>query len=298
MAAKAAIPAFFSRILGFMRKWKKKAALVFLSATVLSGLCALFYAYYFLDAPPPQDDDLQPSRLAVPEADNGFSLLNIDRQTVVWPSLEARDMDNDEPWDDQVAADVLLKNKALLDSYDASFERKAFQVPELHSLLDSQPYLGGWRELLDLLRIRALSFQRNGEEENAIAEALKLFCFGQKIEDSGGGFSTHSLGFGLKDKAFKLLQGFPRRTKLSSQKIAPYLREIARHNSHAKGLTETLKIEHRFTQTGSTRWPEARKRLASFGSNWNPAASSGCGGQAFSSSRTRPRSSSALPLEC
>ena len=75
---------------------------------------------------------------------------------------------------------------------------------------------------------------------------MKLFCFGQKIEDSGGGFSTHSLGFGLKDKALKLLQGgFPRRTKLSSQKIAPYLREIARHNSHAKGLTETLKIEHR-----------------------------------------------------
>src|SRR5262249_12513619 len=157
--------------------------------------------YFYVDIPTPRDEDLQPSRLPIPESENGFGLVNIDSHGIFWPNLEARDIGDGEPWDSDVAADVLLKNKALLNRYDASFERKAFQVPEMQSVSDSRPYLLGWRELLDLLRIRTLAFLKNGEEEEAVVEALKLFCFGQKIEDSGGDFSTYSLGSGLKDKA-------------------------------------------------------------------------------------------------
>jgi len=135
-------------------KRKFKITLIVLALCLVLGAAGY---YFLLDASPPQDADLMPTRLQIPDEENAFYRLELAATELKWPADDAGrehiwDLCEGEAWDEDFARDLLSQNAKTLEHFQRALACPHLQVPEIKSNNDLLPYLKGCFKTLIRLR--------------------------------------------------------------------------------------------------------------------------------------------------
>lgn len=189
--------------------WGSIACLLLVAA--LAG-----YAYFFLDEPPPADEDLKFTPEEVPEAENGFHLLHLKRHDVEMPRKRDQELEPfGERWDGALARQVLEQNAEVLQAFEESAARPSFKVPA-----NTEPGHGNaWREIARLLGMRLCIRFEEGKEREAFEGAMEILRFSNRIERSEGFQIHHIVGWTIRSEACRHLRRLMVRTTLTQDHL-------------------------------------------------------------------------------
>jgi hypothetical protein len=231
---------------------------------------ALAMAFYLAsrDDPPPKDDDLCPTRLDIPDAENGFTYFieaaaksweperqeskRLDPETgeeVPWEQRTAHerysDMADGLKWDEALTGEVLQRNAEALALLERGLACPAAQGPEIKTLMDEMPYLLGLVALSRVLDLRAQAKARRGDHAGAFADAVMAVRFGHAVEGSGGCTTTWLVGATIKSRGFACVRRLvagpagvpPAHLKRLASDLAPF-------GARTEGLAEAFRVEY------------------------------------------------------
>jgi len=237
-----------------MATMRKPRPLIIVAAFIAFGLvvCLTVAAVFSFLARRPgltafDDSDLIPRRMEIPVVSNAFWTLMKATNVLYWPAPLSRkldDLSDNTNWDDSLAADVLEKNHALLDSFDAAMQQPCLLVPETKALGEDYLYLGDWRTISRVESIRVFALLRAKNEKDAFGSALKIIRFGHRIENSGGTVIHYLVGSSIKIHGLWLIRQMTAQTSLKETNLVEFIRELDNFRSNKEGLTNALKIEY------------------------------------------------------
>jgi hypothetical protein len=237
-----------------MAYMKKSNPFIIVAAFIASGLvvCLTVAAVFSYLARRPgltafDDSDLIPTRMEIPVVSNAFWTLVKATNELYWPAPLSRkldDLSDNTNWDDSLAADVLTKNHASLDLFDAAMQQPYLLVPEPKTSGEDYLYLGDWRAISRVESIRVFAFSRAKNEKDAFGAALKIIQFGHRIENSGGTLIHYLVGSSIKIRGLSHIQQIAAQTSLQEADLIGVIRELDRFRPNKEGLTNALKVEY------------------------------------------------------
>lgn len=201
------------------------------------------------DELPPQDDDLQVSRMDIPEEENGFYYFNQSIGKTYWPEddeeyLVIMDILMGEEWDAELVDELMERNQESFSYFDEVFRYPKFQVPE-RTEFDPHLPVGLSIGIAQLESIRALYLFKQGMEEEAFNETIKIIKIGQMLEGSGG-LTEHLTGMVFKAIGLVRLQDMLPDTTLPPELLITYVDKIGELGANEEGLANAFKLEYLF----------------------------------------------------
>jgi len=174
------------------------------------------------DIPPVDDSQLQLQIINIPEEENAFYDLNklydtekhqelISLKNIPKGKQLVSDYLESDQWDQEILAQLLTDNEDVLQYFTDAAAKGVFQLPEadrqskISSDMPVTP-LNNWREVSRLSGVKAIWLAKNGNDKEALDEALKSIIIGTAIENSQGLLITHLVGIGIKDSGLDVLQ--------------------------------------------------------------------------------------------
>ena len=225
-----------------MKKGGKRWWLIFGLATF--GLLALGFLHLLIDEPPPEDDDLRPRRVEVPEAENGFLVVNFRPGEVFKGSDSWKYQPFEADWDSRAAEEVVKKNSTSLEKFDKSLGFPRFQVPEIKDLNHDFPYIQTWNFLIDAAVMRLGLLFEQGKESDAFGEALKITSFGHRVSGSDGSLLVYLFGLGTQCRGIDLLMKLMSRTKLPAEEVRPFFEGLEGFRLQREDFAEAMKGDY------------------------------------------------------
>lgn len=201
------------------------------------------------DELPPQDDDLQISRVDIPEKENGFYYFNQSIGKTYLPEddeeyLVIMDILMGEEWDAELVDELMERNQESFSYFDEVFRYPNFQVPE-RTEFDPHLPVGPSIGIAQLESIRALCLFKQGREEAAFNETIKIIKIGQMLE-GGGGLIEYLTGMVIKAIGLGRLQDMLPDTMLPPELLITYVDEIGELGANEEGLANAFKLEYLF----------------------------------------------------
>jgi len=234
-----------------MRKYKLLiAASVFIAVALVICLvvAAVFSSLARRQKPAAFDDaDLIFTRPQVPVESNAFLTLLQATNELYWPTAkdsQLRDLSDNTNWDDALAAELLEKNHACLDLFDAAAQQPFLLIPEPGTFDEAYPYLADWRAISRVKSIQANAWFRGHKEKEAFDSALGLVKFGQQAENSGGPIIHYLVGAAIKTSGLLRIQQMAAQTTLKETDLLGLVRELDGFKPNKEGLTNALKVEY------------------------------------------------------
>jgi hypothetical protein len=227
-----------------MKKWTIRLLKL---ALVLVALLGALVGYMALDEAPPQDADILPVRTPLPEAENGFAIIDIGESAVVRdPAIDREALDPfTQDWNSDLARPHLEKNRAILERWDRFFEKGKLQVPELTSLEAPIHYLMRWRVLMALASMRVAILLEDGKGAEALGEAVKIARFGEAVEGSGGSLIVFLVGCAVRAVGTLDAIEAVKRGKIPADEARPALEDLRHLRADRLFLAEALRCEYR-----------------------------------------------------
>jgi len=117
-----------------------------ITAIIVVPLVTLFIVWAFVDAPPPDDSDLQIAYEDIPDEENAFTYFDQAVEGVYWPEDQeerrrAASLLSEDGWDDALAAQILAENGGFFDTIEQGLDCPRFQVPEIKDLSVNRNHL-------------------------------------------------------------------------------------------------------------------------------------------------------------
>ncbi len=239
-----------------LRRTTRLLAKAGLALLFLGPPACIAYAYFTFDEPPPDDSYLLFVRGEVPTGQNGFPLVDMSGEDIVWPGVRHEELGLDleetademavrgEKWDKELATKILEKNRESLRRFDECLKLPHFQGPEIKSHYDSMGYALGWQRMAPLITLRAWSCFLEGREREAFEEAMTLIRFGHKVEGSQGYLLTMLSGQGIKWMGVECLLRMLVETKLEPRELAPLVGKLAAFSVTPKSIDDAVKLQY------------------------------------------------------
>lgn len=237
------------------RASKKRKLVKVISVTVLIivGLPVLFvvlpavFGLFSKDIGPIDDSDLQLKKIEIPQQENAYyDLIKIKNVDV------PKDMDvflSGKVWDEQIIKDSLAKNTQNLQYFSDASQKPKFQDPDSDSPekvsydLNIMP-MSGVRRASQSVLLRAHYLARQGKDKEAIGEAVKVIQTGQKLQDSQSVLITYLVARAMKDNGLEALQRILIQSKLSSETLIQYGKDLEQYKENKEGLKTVFKGEY------------------------------------------------------
>lgn len=207
------------------------------------------------------DSDLQPVRIVVPEKENAFPLLEEAAALLRWPSdagenagasgrnegwdgRRAEKLMLGEAWDDDFVAQLLDQNQRSLDLLQQALQRPRLQVPPAGHWDEERPHLAHWKDLNQLVLIRARKLFREGRQEDAFEVAFSMVQLGYRMQDAGGPVIDYLVGAGVKLRSLIRLQAMVTESALHSDELRTWIKTVESCGANYSGLTNALRWEY------------------------------------------------------
>jgi len=224
-------------------------SIILILGILTSGISYLII-HFLMDEPPPKDDDLQVTRLEIPEEENAFYYFDQAIQKLYWPEDKEKQilsiLDGKE-WDAEFANELLKKNKEVFEYFEQGLACSRIQVPEISGFDTKLPYLAPWRNIARLKSLYVLSLFKRGKEKEAFAEAMKIIKFGQMAEDSRGCLLNYLVGLVIKEIGHVRLRKTLSNTSLSPEVLRIYIERLANYKAPQKALAHVFRQEYIIT---------------------------------------------------
>jgi len=201
------------------------------------------------DIAPSDFSDLIIEYKNIPAKDNAFTYLNFSYKDLYYPSEDNRKKYNDLEgwiiWDEQLANEVIEKNKSLFERLDRAIVCKSLHVPRLRDTTDIFTYSAAWRNFARLNSLYSRYLQKTGKEKEAFEQAIKIIHFGYQVQDSGGGVMHYLVGTAIKSIGDTAVRRLLAETSLSASELKPYIEKVSNYETNIDGLVNSLKEDYR-----------------------------------------------------
>jgi len=174
------------------------------------------------DIPPVNDSKLQLQTINIPYEENAFYDLNklydmeqhqelINLKNIPAGKQLVSDYLKSDEWEYEVVQQLLTDNELALQYFSDAAAKGVFQLPEADSqskISNDMPVtaMNPWRAVSRLSGVKAIWLAKNGNDKEALDEALKSIIVGTAIENSQGLLITHLVGIAIKDNGLDVLQ--------------------------------------------------------------------------------------------
>jgi hypothetical protein len=168
------------------------------------------------DIPPIDDSELQLEFSYVSQEENAFydlekiaDLINLDNVPKE-KKLTFNYLKSDE-WEQEVVSQLLDDNEQALQYYTSAATKEKFKLPYVDNssrISDDLPAIPmrTWREASYLSAVKAISHAQQGQEREALDEAMKSIIIGNTIENSQSPLITYLVGMGIKNSGLDVMQ--------------------------------------------------------------------------------------------
>ncbi|MEA2088840.1 MAG: hypothetical protein U9O55_03320 [Patescibacteria group bacterium] len=235
-------------------------AIIIIITILLFSFPYILNIIYGKDAPSPDDSDLVLSAANIPKNDNSyFDLIKLssilDGQTkkaqikIDIPSgindLKFLESNN---WDINLIEELLNKNEKALQIFSEAANKTQFQFDITGNPENIQPNmpvvaLNSWRQIARINAIKAIYLMRQGEEESAFNEVIKIIKIGHDIEKSK---NIHLLGYfvgiAIEQEGLKTMQTLISNTSLPSEILSFYQEQIQKYRP--TNNSDQLRVEY------------------------------------------------------
>jgi len=196
---------------------------------------------------PPDDADLVLAREDIPEAENGFPLLD-EAQRLAAPSLHSKtaydavyDAIAGRAWNAPAIESVLAANTKAFALRDEGLARGGFRWPDPGS---RHTATAGYLVLGKCSSLRSLELFRRGREKEAIEEALKTIDLGCRLENGQGHFVDYLAGLAVKGFGLHRLQQLVADAKLDSAELREYGQRLLPCGASSQGAANAARAEY------------------------------------------------------
>ncbi|NQT19346.1 MAG: hypothetical protein HQ592_06550 [Planctomycetes bacterium] len=213
------------------------------------GSCTSVVMLLRRDDPPPNDGDLRPTRLEIPDDENAFTYFDKACVALAWPEGEEDEkidaIFDGEEWDAALVERLLKENEETFKWRDKGLACAQMQVPELdQGFATLLPYLSPWRKIAELSRLRALYLAKSGDEAGALDEAMKNVLFGRKIEESRGAIIHYVVAVAVKKIGLRTVREVLPETKLKADALNDLVKQLRLLGPDAEGLANAVRVEY------------------------------------------------------
>lgn len=238
-----------------------KGILFLLSFLGLPIVSALFYMYasnaVILDEGAHNDTDLQLRVLRVPEEKNAFfdlkkagAILNLSEEETERLAEYASGVS----WDDEAARAMLAKNDLTLAFVDSAAQKELFQTPEhidpSRARLISDIDLTSLSSLARLQILRARLAEKEGDDEEALAIAMRIVRLGYLIEMSRNSETEYAFGGNIREEGLVAIRDLLPSLSVPAETLDLTAKELSSYADTSVGLMRTLNEEYVIKQRG------------------------------------------------
>jgi len=209
------------------------------------------------DIAPFNDSDILLSKVNVPDNQNAyFDLIKLNNDLVYEPDDKFDvmiEMIAGKIWDEQVAEEIVSRNTEAFEYFTEAARKPKFQDPAfadpanitLNTVLTP---MNVWRKMSRVSAIRALYLEKQGNDKDAMDEALKSVKIGQKIQESQIYLFGYLVAMAMKSIGLETVQRIVVSSKLSDTELVDYIQELDDFYENEEGLVDSFKGEyHRST---------------------------------------------------
>ena len=196
------------------------------------------------------DSDLQLEVILVPDEENAyFDLMKID-DTIYEPvgkRKEILDMVNNNAWNQELAEEIILNNQEAFELFTLAAQKPKFQDPVLSNPDNIKPdivlpSLASWRIMSEYSSIKATYLLKQGQDENAIKEALISVQIGQKIQESQLTLIEYLIAMVMKERGLETVQSIIISANIESNKLKDYNESMSGFYRNENGFINIIKI--------------------------------------------------------
>lgn len=246
------------------RHFRRIALYVFFAlcvATLVVYTLPSFLVVFGKDVPPPQDGDLQVTRVTISKEQNGYEDMTQAAAALQEPIDLAKRFSgivDGTDWDEAYINNLLTQNAGVSPLVTSAVTKPIFQDP-LYAVPASITFassvvntsLNGWRGVARVTLIDALSKAKQGDTKGALDEALAVSQITQKIEASNAPLLEYLVTIAIQSSAAQVMRNVAHNSTMTSVDLAPYIRSIAAEQKSAEsGLVTAFKLEYLFHKAG------------------------------------------------
>ncbi len=223
---------------------------------------ALFHAYFVADFAPPDDADLMPSRVDVPEDRNGATYFSLAREQLRLPKRGEPFMREwwvlwrrEAKYNGEMAEYLWVRNEEVFRLVDKGLKCEVVQFPEL-SYDTWRLRLSAFLSVGDLANLHARHLLKTGKEEECFQELLRAMRLAHKISGSGAGTHTYSEGIGMKLRTLHVLREAASEASLTKDELLTLSANLSGFGAQPDAVAEALRAEY-------AMWKEAMAGIES-----------------------------------
>lgn len=215
---------------------------------ICASLLALYLLVLFVSgiSPTVADADLRVTRETLASGDNGFKILQSATGNIWWPDdkqNELYSLVSETNWNDALAAETVEKNQAALAAIHAVLAAPGFQADEF-VITDDMPYLGNFKRVSQVAAIQGNILFRQGKEQQAFEQAMKIVQLGRRMEESKGAFIHYLVGSAVQAQGLSVMRRWAGRTHLKPAQLTELAERIGPYADDGTVLAIALKVEY------------------------------------------------------
>ncbi len=227
-----------------------KKIILFIGVVIIVLILCIYIVMSQLgeDEPPPRDADLRLEVSAISERENAYTYLmqaveksSQDKEQI---SALSRNLDGKD-WDLKLVANLIDKNEESFNLLDEALKCSAFQTPLATEYeLGKRIQYSSCRDLALLMLIKAIYLCKQGKEQEAFDEAVKLLKLGHLIEWAPDCIVVYFIGSAIKGFGLKAIRQMAKETNLPEEKMMEYSVAISKFRANEEGLIKSAKWEY------------------------------------------------------
>ena len=233
------------------------------SILIIIGIIFFIFALIFLlpsllslfskDIASIDDSDLQLKKIEIPIEGNAYyDLLKID-QVFVYEGYDSKvinDHIEGKTWNEDLVEDILSKNKEALDHFSQAARKLKFQDPNFDSpekiyIFTDLPSMSSWRNVARLSSLKAIYLEKQGNELEALNEAIKSLKIGQKIQGSQAPLIHYLVAIAIKNIGLETTQKILLSANLPSETLIQYAQKLEEFKENKEWIVTAFKGEYR-----------------------------------------------------
>lgn len=204
------------------------------------------------DIAPPDDSDLQLSKVQIANSENSyFDLVKLEGNIVekIGGKNLIDDIVTNKIWDQAYVDELLKQNEKVLAYFDQAATKQNFQDPEVADPKNISPNMKimsmySAREIAKISSIKAANLTKRGKIQEALDESIKVVKIGYEIQNSQGMLIHYLVGIAIEKSGFDRIQQIIQSTNLSPEVLILYSKKINSFKNHTEGLKNAFKAEY------------------------------------------------------
>ena len=158
---------------------------------------------------------------------------------------------NNTAWEQPLVDEVLARNAAALALWEKALAAPECLVPESKDVMQDNSWAFPPVDLGQLVTVRARNYARQGNDEAAMEDAMRLVRSGHQIQGGKGELLVYVVGIGVKGMGCDLMRELAPKSRLAPDRLRRYAAELARYEADPQVFADAMRGEYRLWQRTS-----------------------------------------------